>query len=60
MESYEDFIQRYYNGDHGDAEDEPRTPVTSSSLIVFHGARILPPVVKTSLLYSYKLIYTLV
>ncbi|XP_056323891.1 centriolar coiled-coil protein of 110 kDa [Danio aesculapii] len=45
MESYEDFIQRCYNSNNADdAEDEPHTPVTSSSLIVFHGASILPPV----------------
>nr|XP_021335607.1 uncharacterized protein si:ch73-100l22.3 isoform X2 [Danio rerio] len=45
MESYEDFIQRCYNSNNDDeAEDEPHTPLTTSSLIVFHGACILPPV----------------
>ncbi|KAI2658920.1 Centriolar coiled-coil protein of 110 kDa [Labeo rohita] len=46
MESYEDFIQRLYNT-HNDEDDEdeddPQTPVTPSSVIVFHGTRVLPP-----------------
>ncbi|XP_058647158.1 centriolar coiled-coil protein of 110 kDa isoform X1 [Onychostoma macrolepis] len=45
MESYEEFIQRHYNTHNDDDEDEddPQTPVTPSSVIVFHGARVLPP-----------------
>ncbi|XP_026111797.1 centriolar coiled-coil protein of 110 kDa-like isoform X1 [Carassius auratus] len=42
MENYEDFIRSRYNtlNDEDDDEDGPLTP---SSLIVFHGARVLPP-----------------
>ncbi|XP_043108865.1 centriolar coiled-coil protein of 110 kDa isoform X2 [Puntigrus tetrazona] len=44
MESYEDFIRRHYHtGDDEDDEDEPQTPVSPSSVIVFRGARVLPP-----------------
>ncbi|XP_073682252.1 uncharacterized protein cp110 [Garra rufa] len=45
MESYEDFIQRHYNthNDEDEDEDHLQTPVTPSSVIVFHGTRVLPP-----------------
>ncbi|XP_016300835.1 uncharacterized protein LOC107657305 isoform X1 [Sinocyclocheilus anshuiensis] len=40
MESYEDFIRSRYNTHNDEDEDEPVTP---SSVIVFRGARVLPP-----------------
>lgn len=56
MESYEDFIQRHYNSHYNDDdEDDDDDSQRPSSLIVFHGARVLPPLVWASS-YSYLLI----
>jgi len=44
MESYEDFIQRLYNS-HYNNDDDDEDSQKPSSVIVFHGARVLPPLV---------------